>query len=275
MTAALQRLVDCRPINAAFTAARLLRQRKSPRRHPPLAEPIAQQALDALAHDGLAIVPSFLSRTTCAALRAEIDAVMSARPDLVQRDSADADHRLFAFDRVSAAAARFAATPWLHELAARYFAAPAMHAFTMAGRLTHRPDNLGSGQGWHRDSFARQLKAIVYLTDVDDGDGPFQYVRRSARLPAVLRAMWTARLGYMQNRLSDAEVARIVGADPSAVFTATAPAGTLLLADTTGIHRGMPSRRGRRYALTNYVYAAADYTDRVAAHFAQRVKFCS
>ena len=37
---------------------------------------------------------------------------------------------------------------------------------TLAAKLSHKKGNLGSGQGWHRDSYFRQFKAMAYLTDV-------------------------------------------------------------------------------------------------------------
>src|SRR6185437_16980073 len=56
---------------------------------------------------------------------------------------------------------------------------------TLAARLRARPGNLGSGQGWHRDAFHFQYKAMVYLSDVGPDNGPFQLLDASHRAAQV------------------------------------------------------------------------------------------
>ena len=120
------------------------------------------------------------------------------------------------------------------------------------------PGNQGSGEGWHRDAFMRQFKAILYLSDVGPDNGPFQFVKDSYRPRQVLRDIWKGGLRYMQNRLSEPEVERILMGSPDRLCTYTAKAGTLILVDTSSIHRGMPIENGTRYALTNYYFLLQD-----------------
>jgi hypothetical protein len=79
-------------------------------------------------------------------------------------------------------------------------------------------------------------------------------VRDSHRRVQLLRDMRYGQLGFMQNRMSEAEVAKLLAPDPSRLKTFTASAGTLILVDTSSIHRGMPILEGCRYALTNYYF---------------------
>jgi hypothetical protein len=116
--------------------------------------------------------------------------------------------------------------------------------------------NQGSGEGWHRDAFLRQFKAILYLSDVGPKNGPFQFVKDSYQPGQVLRDIWKGGLRYMQYRLSELEVDRIIEGSPERLSTYTAKAGTLILVDTSSIHRGMPIQTGTRYALTNYYFPA-------------------
>jgi hypothetical protein len=91
-----------------------------------------------------------------------------------------------------------------------------------------------SSQRWHRDFNDRHLlKAFVYLVDVDEDAGPFEYVPRSAP-GGELDALWPWRpLG--DNYPPQDELAERV-ADRAVTFTA--PAWTLILCNTCGFHRG-------------------------------------
>ena len=56
----------------------------------------------------------------------------------------------------------------------------------------------------------------------------------------------------MQARFTEEEISQL---NQSNKLTVTAKAGTLLVADTRGIHRGQPIEQGERYALTVYSWA--------------------
>ena len=91
-----------------------------------------------------------------------------------------------------------------------------------------------SSQRWHRDFNDRHLlKAFLYLVDVDEETGPFEYVPRSAP-GGELDALWPWRpLG--DNYPPQDELAERV--DGRAV-TFTAAKGTLIFCNTSGFHRG-------------------------------------
>jgi len=95
-------------------------------------------------------------------------------------------------------------------------------------------DGRKSSQRWHRDFNDRHLlKAFLYLVDVDEDTGPFEYVPRSAP-GGELDKLWPWRpLG--DNYPPDDEFAeRLNGRS----VTFTAPKGTLILCNTSGFHRG-------------------------------------
>jgi hypothetical protein len=91
-----------------------------------------------------------------------------------------------------------------------------------------------SSQRWHRDFNDRHLlKAFVYLVDVDEQTGPFEYVPRSAP-GGELEALWPWRpLG--DNYPPEDELAAQIG-DRAVTFTA--PKATLIFCNTSGFHRG-------------------------------------
>jgi hypothetical protein len=94
-----------------------------------------------------------------------------------------------------------------------------------------------SAQMFHADkdriSF---IKFFVYLTDVDEASGPHVYMAGSHR--AKPDSLWR------DGRFSDEEVVAAYPAE--SVRKITGRAGTMFLADTRGIHKGLPVQQGRR-----------------------------
>ena len=92
-----------------------------------------------------------------------------------------------------------------------------------------------SSQRWHRDFNDKHLlKAFLYLVDVDEGTGPFEYVPGSAP-GGRFEDMWPWRpLG--ENYPPDGELEHRIS--PESVRTVTGSKGTLLFCNTAGFHRG-------------------------------------
>jgi ectoine hydroxylase-related dioxygenase (phytanoyl-CoA dioxygenase family) len=106
-----------------------------------------------------------------------------------------------------------------------------------------------SSQRWHRDFNDRHLlKAFLYLVDVDEETGPFEYVPRSAP-GSELDHLWPWRpLG--DNYPPDDELAARIGGK-SVSFAA--PKGTLIFCNTSGFHRGgFASGKPRTLATVTY-----------------------
>jgi ectoine hydroxylase-related dioxygenase (phytanoyl-CoA dioxygenase family) len=92
-----------------------------------------------------------------------------------------------------------------------------------------------SSQRWHRDFNDKHLlKAFLYLVDVDEGTGPFEYVPGSAP-GGRFEDVWPWRpLG--ENYPPDGELEQRIS--PESVRTFTGSKGTLLFCNTAGFHRG-------------------------------------
>ena len=95
-------------------------------------------------------------------------------------------------------------------------------------------DERRSSQRWHRDFNDRHLlKAFIYLVDVDEDSGPFEYVPRSAP-GGELDRLWPWRpLG--NNYPPEDEFAQKANGRS---VTFTAPKGTIIFCNTSGFHRG-------------------------------------
>jgi hypothetical protein len=113
--------------------------------------------------------------------------------------------------------------------------------------LTVRRDVFGGPKSdtrmWHRDNEDnRILKIIVYLNDIDQNGGPFEFVPAD-RTPAIWRVPIVE-----SSRVADAEMARLVPA--GAWRPCTGPRGTAVFVDTCRVyHRGRIARDEDRRTL--------------------------
>ena len=97
---------------------------------------------------------------------------------------------------------------------------------------------------WHMDiDDRRMLKLIVYLSDVDDGCGPFEYID-PARSAQAARA-----LHYSSGFVSDVAMDRIAPAE--SWLRVTGPRLCATFVDTTQVfHRARPPTTSDRYSMT-------------------------
>ena len=103
---------------------------------------------------------------------------------------------------------------------------------------------------WHIDSEDRKvLKVVIYLNDVDDNNGPFEYIPQSFSSNLISSLKYTH--GYIQDKAME----KIIS--PSNFKSCTGTAGTVILAATGGIfHRGKIPISSDRYTIF------FDYTSR-------------
>jgi hypothetical protein len=113
-------------------------------------------------------------------------------------------------------------------------------------------------QWFHQDmEFIDFVKVFVYLSDVDMSNGPHVYVRGSAddyeeRLPGI----------QVSRRVSDEEISSAFG--PDRIASNTGPAGTILIANTRGYHKGAPVISGHRLLL-QFEYTCSMYFNPVVS----------
>ena len=101
--------------------------------------------------------------------------------------------------------------------------------------LFHRDQNLGSLKST-RGNF---LKVFVYLTDVSHENGPFTYIVGSNK---------NQKEDSNKYRIPDEEVYKMYGNETE--IKCIAPAGSIISADTTGLHKGTKVKKGYRDMFT-------------------------
>lgn len=135
----------------------------------------------------------------------------------------------------------FERDPILLGHARRYF----HRAVRASVMISSASKGMASGGGWHVDSRAPGIKALMYLDDVDDANGPFSmltnYDASRVRVNGDRR-----RTRYDEDAIAE-EIRH-----GAAVHRLTADAGTVIVFETSHIHRGMPIDLGGRTSITNY-----------------------
>jgi hypothetical protein len=170
-------------------------------------------------------------------------------------DAEGSDHRLYYAERMGGLLGQFHGDKLIESCRQTYSGVKRAEKLLLAARLDCTASNLGSGGGWHRDSPHRsQFKAILYLSDVYLENGPFEYLEYSHLVSQSLRMVANGLSRPNQYRFSDHEIESIVSSGEVIPRTFVGKAGTLLLVDTKGIHRGQPIRLGTRHALTEYCF---------------------
>jgi len=210
----------------------------------------------ALADTGFHISPVRLDERMVDRLNAACDRVYDQRPEAVSHESNGSDARIYGVDRLSD-------DPVFEELrqlfffdAQTFYGSSNLAQFVMAGHITHQADGLGSGSGWHRDSpYRHQFKVIIYLTDTSETEGPFEFIPNSHSTKSLVKTARGLRKPMAADRYANSEIDTLVErgiVDRPATITGTA--GTMVYADTRGLHRGRPLESGRRRAITFYIY---------------------
>ena len=225
------------------------------------------EAVTALDKVGFYAVDGFFNHDEVKILANSLRAAIRSHPELIH-PATPYDKRLHGIENLDPAFKIYSQHALLHEIARIYHRQAVDVAFTLGAILEAATNNPGSGGGWHRDSSVRQFKTMVYLSDVGINEGPFQIVEKSHRFLKCVQYNRIMDLRYGDVRINHSDVMRLldeIGHDK--LHTLTAKAGTLLIFDSSAIHRGCPLKNGERLALTNYFFPVSNINFELFQHF--------
>jgi hypothetical protein len=247
-----------------LTAYRYKHRREFPRRS------FSDSTLATVRSAGYCIIENFMPRSFCMDCMGEVERSFAQYPSVVHQPRVEqADTRIFGVEKVSPLCAAFADDPRLQGFVAGYTDNAAL-MFTLAN-IIDIPNEFGSGGMWHRDGFLPELKCILYLNDVNADNGPFRLIADSHAMGRYHRRdMRRYGMTFMQNRIGTV-ADRLIEREPERMITATGPAGTLVLFDTSVIHTGAPLKSGKRVALTNYYTDQRNITEALRDHYSPLV----
>jgi hypothetical protein len=214
--------------------------------------------------NGFTVIPEFFDTDFCNSCIKDLDWMFENKKEFVHTQS---DLRIFGAEDLSENIFKFGNNELFNNLANIYNSTPTSNAFTLANKIFDSNEEFGSGGSWHRDSIFRQFKAIVYLNDVDENNGPFEVIMNSHTPKQIKKDEKSANYESMQSRFNAEEVNTLVKQNPERLKTLTGKAGTVILVDTSVIHRGIPLKQGTRYALTNYYFENSQINSHLIEHF--------
>jgi len=214
-----------------------------------------REVLEEIESKGFCVIKGYYDKSKCNNLLSSVNDVMGDSSVKKWVDSDKSDHRVLGVNFLNHEFESFLNDSFISDIACYYMKSSLKARFTLAGKLIFVKGNAGSGGGWHRDtSTSRQFKSILYLTDVTEENGAFEYQEGSHKKSHSIHLAINGLNTFRQTRFSNIEVSTIEKQINSRGITLAGKQGDLILVDTRGIHRGAPIRRGLRYALTNYYW---------------------
>jgi hypothetical protein len=207
---------------------------------------------------GVSYIKNFLSKEKCNQLQKEIDeniSKYSEKLNTCEIDVNSADKRLYGYENLSEITKElFHENNFVTTTLKQLYKSKNIVGTIMAQRTDPEIGNVGSAGYWHRDSLKSQYKAFLYLSDVFENSGPFQYLKNSHSF--LNKSLTTLRVGIgkrnNQNYDTHSKFNKIIGSKE--IKSLTCKQGTLAFVNTSLVHRGKPKIESKRYALSYYVY---------------------
>lgn len=219
---------------------------------------IPSQLLEDLKRDGMLVFPGYLRPTILERiLTATTEAYLSRRSDISVTESAESAYRYIdnplrlspdifslAFDPflVGLIEAYFQCDIFLAEADMRRVLPISMEEFA---RLSVKNTQGYSPCHWHYDMRGRQVKIMVYLTDVGEGDQNFSFCPTTHRHNADIPR---SRTNYPMSRFPEGWPET----HGYSVVECYGKAGTLMMFDTNGVHRLRRTTQSQRDSFTFY-----------------------
>jgi ectoine hydroxylase-related dioxygenase (phytanoyl-CoA dioxygenase family) len=223
----------------------------------PALAPEEQQLVEGLRRDGYAVVPGYWARERAIAMRDRLEAFL-ADGESKEFDSGaylrfwdnrahdEGVRRLYHVDREIPELSEYRNDPLIRKVVEAYFAMP-FHSGVLV--YQHNTKSNANTRNHHVDAFSKEFKSFLYLDDVDEGNGPFAYIPGTQRSHAR-RVVKQLVKGSEATGFTDQELGKLIDRE----VTITGEAGTLILADVRGFHRGTPQLNRSRSAIVNYMF---------------------
>lgn len=223
--------------------------------------------------NGYVCVENYISKEICEKIKIIIDEYIHKNPEMTWSDKLGSDVRIHGAENISQEMKNMVINKinFTKKIGQQYSRRNIDLYMMMANRITFKQSNLGSGQGWHKDSYSTQFKSILYLNDVDENNGPFQIIKNSTSNIFMLKLFYNLKKKFPSTRFSELEIKKIT--KNYQISEITGKAGTLILVDTSYLHRGKPlsKKNACRYALTNYFFPKIDFKNH-ENHFIPLIK---
>jgi len=202
------------------------------------------------------IINNYIYEIQTEEVRNIIDSALNNFKEFIRTTEYNKDSRIYGLEKISRITNDFLNDDCLINLIKKYENYNnIIEKTTLAAHIVYKIGALGSGGDWHRDRTFykyRYTKAMIYLNDVNDNNGPFQYLIGSHKLKNIIKLNYKYNIKYSTKEFTNDLIDKIVISKDSKIKTCTCKKGEVIIFDGTGIHRGKPLKEGHRYAVTNY-----------------------
>ena len=229
-----------------------------------------EQIIKELSETGISVIDNYFDEEYCNKAIHEIDNLLLIHKNSIQSkktEETSGDERLFKIERESQCAKYFQADDFVNSILNSVSKNKIKSYFILGGKLTfNENETKNSGGGWHRDSDSEQFKAMVYLNDVDSSNGPFLFLKNSDQFDLERREnlekvsfrtkiyILMGKLKKHPPRYDDMTVEDYLIKSETKPTQVTGSKGTLVLFNSTYLHRGKNIEQGTRYTFTNYMF---------------------
>ena len=220
---------------------------------------------------GYVVIKNYISSKNCEKIKKDINKFIQNNPKYVVIDNLKSDFRIHGAEKISKTIKSYFDSKFLKSIGENYSNNKLSNLMTMANLTKFKKQNKGSGNGWHRDGLNFQYKSILYLTDVNENNGSFQIIKNSNEKSEIVKFVIKNNLSPFETRFSNRLIEKNLKNKNLRLKTLTGKKGTLILVDTSCIHRGSPLKEGIRYAITNYYYPK-NLINRYKNQFSKRIK---
>jgi hypothetical protein len=218
-----------------------------------------ERVLADMRRDGYAVVENYWKREDALALRDRLEAYLEDGQDRDFEEGAwlrfwdkrpydQGVRRIYHVEKLVPELAALRFDPFILGVASAYYGVP-FHSGVLV--FQHNTQTNEHTRYYHVDAFIREFKSFVYLDDVDNGNGPFAYLRGTQRnhLLRLRKQVVGNDEGVSPTSFSEDDVRSLMDREDQIVGSA----GTLILADVRGLHRGTPQVERSRSVLVNYI----------------------
>jgi hypothetical protein len=204
---------------------------------------------------GIIILENFYPETILNKIIQETDIIFNTyknKIEIMAKEDCSNDERIFYAERYSSYIKEmYSNNTILNNIAMNYTRSKLNNKKTLINKLEYEKDKIkNSGAGWHRDSHDIQFKTIMYLSDVTEKNGNFQFIAKSSK---KYIGYPTPRTPDYNTRFTDKTIEQLLKENKSCkLHNIIGNKGTIIIADTTYIHRGNIIEEGMRKAITEY-----------------------
>ena len=203
---------------------------------------------------GICILKKYYSNDVVNIIENEFDTIFnehSSKIEILDKENCSCDQRIFNVQKYSNPIKNiFSDDTLFNNCASRYN--PNLNKKTLINKVIYNDGfTSNSGGGWHRDNHDCQFKTIMYLSNVDITNGNFQFLTNSSK---KYIGYPKPRTHSYNTRFADDTIANLITSNKTELHNVLGERGTLILVDTTYIHRGNIIKSGERKAITQYFF---------------------